>query len=83
MKLRDPKTPMLIANRLTSDIELVSKNSMLSHEICMSLVNLARNAISSLVTQVIEGTISVNEWHAMVMDVKDIICTMLQEGKHD
>lgn len=56
---------------------------MLNPDTSKMLVYLARKCISSLVEQVVDGTVSVGEWHAMVMDVKDIICTMLQEGKYE
>lgn len=79
MKLRDPKSTTLIANQLMSDIEMTSEYSMLNPDIRKSLVTLARNSISSLVEQVVDGVISANEWHSMVMDVKDIVCSMLQE----
>lgn len=83
MKLRDPKTTTLLANQLMEDIEMAGDHSMLAPEVSKSLVFIARKSISSLIEQVVNGVISVGEWHAMVMDIKDIICGMLQEARFD
>lgn len=83
MKLRDPKTATLIANQLMTDVELVAEHCMLIPEIRDGLVYTARASIAALVQQVVDGVISVTEWYAMTMDVKDIICKMLQEGYYD
>lgn len=83
MKLRDPKSITLIVNELMYDINLAREHSMLPQDISRGLVCIAQGCISSLTEQAVEGVISVNEWHAMFMDVKDIICTMLQEVQND
>ena len=83
MKFRDPKSATLIANQLMSDIELAREHSLLNPDISNSLVYLARCSIGSLVEQVAEGVISVNEWHAMLNDVKEIVVRMLTEGQEE